>query len=69
MCFFFVFCTSCNVIWTCHDIFFFLNSFFSILNKLTPEKFDVLKGQLIDTGIATLDMCQVARCICVKSAK
>ncbi|KAJ6956810.1 hypothetical protein NC653_038883 [Populus alba x Populus x berolinensis] len=24
-----------------------------ILNKLTPEKFDVLKGQLIDSGITT----------------
>jgi translation initiation factor 4G len=27
-----------------------------ILNKLTPEKFDVLKGQLIDTGITTPDI-------------
>ncbi|XP_074569956.1 eukaryotic translation initiation factor-like [Curcuma longa] len=27
-----------------------------ILNKLTPEKFDVLKGQLIDVGITTPDI-------------
>ncbi|XVF48259.1 hypothetical protein PTKIN_Ptkin03bG0175600 [Pterospermum kingtungense] len=27
-----------------------------ILNKLTPEKFDVLKGQLIDSGITTPDI-------------
>ncbi|XP_030535550.1 eukaryotic translation initiation factor-like [Rhodamnia argentea] len=27
-----------------------------ILNKLTPEKFDVLKGQLIDSGITTADI-------------
>ncbi|PON31716.1 26S proteasome regulatory complex, non-ATPase subcomplex, Rpn1 subunit [Parasponia andersonii] len=27
-----------------------------ILNKLTPEKFDVLKGQLIDAGITTADI-------------
>ncbi|XWS26148.1 hypothetical protein CRYUN_Cryun26dG0006000 [Craigia yunnanensis] len=27
-----------------------------ILNKLTPEKFDVLKGQLIDSGIITPDI-------------
>ncbi|XP_072991087.1 eukaryotic translation initiation factor-like [Typha latifolia] len=27
-----------------------------ILNKLTPEKFDVLKGQLIDAGIITPDI-------------
>ncbi|XP_072978224.1 eukaryotic translation initiation factor [Typha angustifolia] len=27
-----------------------------ILNKLTPEKFDVLKGQLIDAGITTHDI-------------
>ncbi|KAG1326541.1 eukaryotic translation initiation factor [Cocos nucifera] len=27
-----------------------------ILNKLTPEKFDVLKGQLIDAGITTPDI-------------
>nr|GEU41011.1 eukaryotic translation initiation factor [Tanacetum cinerariifolium] len=26
-----------------------------ILNKLTPEKFDLLKGQLIDSGITTAD--------------
>nr|CAD1825022.1 unnamed protein product [Ananas comosus var. bracteatus] len=29
---------------------------FYILNKLTPEKFDVLKGQLIDSGITTSDI-------------
>ncbi|XP_010929170.1 eukaryotic translation initiation factor [Elaeis guineensis] len=29
-----------------------------ILNKLTPEKFDVLKGQLIDAGITTPDILQ-----------
>ncbi|KAD2394229.1 hypothetical protein E3N88_41206 [Mikania micrantha] len=28
----------------------------SILNKLTPEKFDLLKGQLIDSGITTADI-------------
>ncbi|XP_020102821.1 eukaryotic translation initiation factor-like, partial [Ananas comosus] len=27
-----------------------------ILNKLTPEKFDVLKGQLIDSGITSVDI-------------
>ncbi|KAG7037660.1 hypothetical protein SDJN02_01290 [Cucurbita argyrosperma subsp. argyrosperma] len=27
-----------------------------ILNKLTPEKFDVLKGQLIDSGIVSADI-------------
>lgn len=27
-----------------------------ILNKLTPEKFDLLKGQLIDAGITTTDI-------------
>ncbi|XP_043704925.1 eukaryotic translation initiation factor isoform X2 [Telopea speciosissima] len=27
-----------------------------ILNKLTPEKFDILKGQLIDSGITTHDI-------------
>ncbi|KAJ8498101.1 hypothetical protein OPV22_008653 [Ensete ventricosum] len=27
-----------------------------ILNKLTPEKFDILKGQLIDAGITTPDI-------------
>ncbi|KAG6506701.1 eukaryotic translation initiation factor-like [Zingiber officinale] len=27
-----------------------------ILNKLTPEKFDLLKGQLIDAGITTADI-------------
>ncbi|XP_010047063.2 eukaryotic translation initiation factor [Eucalyptus grandis] len=27
-----------------------------ILNKLTPEKFDVLKGQLVDSGITTADI-------------
>ncbi|KAF8389243.1 hypothetical protein HHK36_025936 [Tetracentron sinense] len=27
-----------------------------ILNKLTPEKFDLLKGQLIDSGITTSDI-------------
>ncbi|XP_044463853.1 eukaryotic translation initiation factor-like isoform X3 [Mangifera indica] len=30
-----------------------------ILNKLTPEKFDVLKGQLIDSGITTPDILKV----------
>ncbi|KAG9137394.1 hypothetical protein Leryth_017721 [Lithospermum erythrorhizon] len=29
-----------------------------ILNKLTPEKFDLLKGQLIDSGITTADILQ-----------
>lgn len=31
----------------------------SILNKLTPEKFDVLKGQLIESGITTPDILEV----------
>jgi hypothetical protein len=31
----------------------------SILNKLTPEKFDVLKGQLIDSGITSTDILKV----------
>ncbi|EHA8587825.1 putative Eukaryotic translation initiation factor isoform 4G-1 [Cocos nucifera] len=31
-----------------------------ILNKLTPEKFDVLKGQLIDSGITTPDILKEA---------
>ncbi|KAG1364389.1 hypothetical protein COCNU_11G012160 [Cocos nucifera] len=30
-----------------------------ILDKLTPEKFDVLKGQLIDAGITTPDILQL----------
>jgi translation initiation factor 4G len=30
--------------------------FHSILNKLTPEKFDLLKGQLIEAGITTADI-------------
>jgi translation initiation factor 4G len=31
----------------------------SILNKLTPEKFDLLKGQLIEAGITTADILKV----------
>ena len=31
----------------------------SILNKLTPEKFDLLKGQLLDSGITTADILKV----------
>jgi translation initiation factor 4G len=31
----------------------------SILNKLTPEKFDVLKGQLINSGITSADILKV----------
>lgn len=31
----------------------------SILNKLTPEKFDLLKGQLIDAGITSADILKV----------
>ncbi|RWR75434.1 eukaryotic translation initiation factor [Cinnamomum micranthum f. kanehirae] len=31
-----------------------------ILNKLTPEKFDLLKGQLIDAGITTPDILKVS---------
>lgn len=31
----------------------------SILNKLTPEKFDILKGQLIDSGITSADILKV----------
>lgn len=34
-------------------------AFCSILNKLTPEKFDLLKGQLIDSGITTADILKV----------
>jgi hypothetical protein len=34
-------------------------SLHSILNKLTPEKFDVLKGQLIEAGITTADILKV----------
>ncbi|EEF28321.1 Eukaryotic initiation factor iso-4F subunit p82-34, putative [Ricinus communis] len=30
--------------------------FYSILNKLTPEKYDLLKGQLIDSGITSADV-------------
>ncbi|GKB84107.1 eukaryotic translation initiation factor-like protein [Tanacetum coccineum] len=30
-----------------------------ILNKLAPEKFDLLKGQLIDSGITTADILKV----------
>lgn len=30
-----------------------------ILNKLTPEKFDLLKGQLIDAGITSADILKV----------
>ncbi|KAK9060664.1 hypothetical protein SSX86_021370 [Deinandra increscens subsp. villosa] len=33
-----------------------LKSVKGILNKLTPEKFDLLKGQLIDSGITTADI-------------
>lgn len=38
-----------------------LNSFSvgRILNKLTPEKFDVLKGQLIESGITSADILKV----------
>ncbi|XP_012841046.1 PREDICTED: eukaryotic translation initiation factor isoform 4G-1-like [Erythranthe guttata] len=32
-----------------------------ILNKLTPEKFDLLKGQLIDSGITTGNILKVLR--------
>lgn len=39
-----------------HNMLLFLCS---ILNKLTPEKFDVLKGQLIDSGITTPDILKV----------
>lgn len=31
-----------------------------ILNKLTPEKFDLLKGQLIDAGITSADILKVS---------
>lgn len=37
-------------------IFYFLCR---ILNKLTPEKFDLLKGQLIDSGITSADILKV----------
>lgn len=32
---------------------------YRILNKLTPEKFDLLKGQLIDSGITSADILKV----------
>jgi len=31
-----------------------------ILNKLTPEKFDLVKGQLMDAGITTPDILKVS---------
>jgi hypothetical protein len=34
--------------------------FFRILNKLTPEKFDSLKEQLLNSGITTADILQVS---------
>jgi hypothetical protein len=33
--------------------------FSRILNKLTPEKFDSLKDQLLNSGITTVDILQV----------
>jgi len=30
-----------------------------ILNKLTPEKYDLLKGQLIESGITSADILKV----------
>jgi translation initiation factor 4G len=30
-----------------------------ILNKLTPEKYELLKGQLIDAGITSADILKV----------
>ena len=45
--------TSCMLDATC-----FLQ--YRILNKLTPEKFDLLKGQLIDSGITTADILKVS---------
>ncbi|CAN4113246.1 unnamed protein product [Withania somnifera] len=35
-----------------------------ILNKLTPEKFDILKGQLIDSGITSADILKVCFPLC-----
>ncbi|RZC93975.1 hypothetical protein C5167_016669 [Papaver somniferum] len=35
-----------------------------IFNKLTPEKFDLLKGQLIDSGITTQDILQITKFCC-----
>ena len=32
----------------------------SILNKMTPEKYDLLKGQLIDSGITSADILKVS---------
>lgn len=43
------------------SFFFFFFFIYSILNKLTPEKFDVLKGQLIDSGITTSDILKVQK--------
>lgn len=37
-----------------------------ILNKLTPEKFDLLKGQLIDSGITSADILKVHFIFCLK---
>lgn len=34
-------------------------SIYRILNKLTPEKFDLLKGQLVDSGITSADILKV----------
>lgn len=33
---------------------------FSILNKLTPEKYELLKGQLMDSGITSADILKVS---------
>ena len=58
---------ACSAVWICHNkssFFLFLFSsidlfYCRILNKLTPEKFDVLKGQLIDSGSTTPDILKV----------
>jgi hypothetical protein len=68
---------ACSAVWICHNkssfflfLFFFLFFFFffcSILNKLTPEKFDVLVGQLIDSGSTTPDILKVLVSYILKS--
>lgn len=39
--------------------YFYFPVMCSILNMLTPEKFDVLKGQLIDAGISSQEILKV----------
>jgi hypothetical protein len=53
------------------NLFGFLSkkkSWHRILNKLTPEKFDLLKGQLIEAGITTADILKVCLFLFLYSA-